>query len=228
MGHFARLLSSSVGGKILMALTGSFLVLFVIAHLAGNLLIFKGRESFNAYAQGLRDLGPLLWIARIGLLVFVLTHIRLAFQLSARNRAARKQDYGARRWLATTFESRFMLFGGLALLAFIVYHLAHFTFGWVQPSLYGRLDALGRPDAYGMVVDGFKNPVVAFSYVAAMVFLALHLKHGVASAFQTFGASHPRYLPAIRAAGPALAILLAGAFSSIPLAIFFGLVKAAA
>ena len=174
MAWFTNFARSTVGAKIIMAVTGLGLVGFVLAHMAGNLLIFTGTpDAINAYAQGLKDLGPLLWVARIGLIVFAVLHIASFLRLNARNSAARPQGYAQTKWQQAPVASRYMRLSGIVVFAFIVYHLLHFTAGVVTVDPDGlRLateDALGRHHVYNMVVSGFANPIVSGAYILAMV-----------------------------------------------------------
>jgi len=224
MNWLLAALRSSLGRKMIVALTGLGLVGFVLAHLAGNLQVFAGREALNAYAQGLKDLGPLLWVARIGLLGIFVLHVVLALQLARENRAARPSRYVHGGVQQATPGARSMVLTGVTILFFVAYHLAHFTFGAVHAEHYGvGADALGRHDVYGMVVAGFSNPLVSILYIVSMGLLALHLSHGVQSVFQTLGLNGPRFQPLIKCAGLGLAVLVFVGNISMPLAILLGL-----
>ena len=238
MQWLVRALGSSIGGKLVTAVTGLGLMIFLVGHLSGNLLVFKGPKAMNDYAQMLHDLGPLLWVARIGLLVTFALHIYLSVTLNLRNMAARPVPYAYRNYAAATFASRTMLPTGLMILAFVIYHLLHFTLGVTDPANYaaapgnletvtvpGVIDPLQRPDVYSMVVKGFQNPLVSLVYVFAMVMLGLHLSHGASSVFQTLGLNHPKYNPLFRLVGPGFAAVIVAGYVSIPLSILFGLVK---
>jgi len=224
---------STVGQKYLVAATGLILVGFLLGHFAGNALIFKGRDALNAYARGLHDLGALLWVARIGLLVAFIVHVTVATRLNLRNRAARPEPYQYRRFTRATLASRTMLLSGLMILAFLLYHLAHFTFAVTQQTPDGRnfhqliqtdwdpLDrAKPRADVYRMVVFGFQNVWVSLTYIAAQLVLALHLSHGVSSTFQTFGCSSPRCWPLIRNVGWLVTAVIVLGNISIPVAVW--------
>ena len=220
---------STVGLKLLMAVTGILLILFLVAHLLGNLLVFQGREAMNAYAASLHAIPRLLWVARIGLLVVFVTHVWASIQLSRRNRAARPAGYARRRWLRTSLASRAMLVSGIVVFLYLVFHLLHFTLGVLQPSTFAAQlpqDANGHLDVYGMVVQAFEQPVFVVVYVAAVVLLAMHLSHAATSFFQTLGLSHPRYDRFFRGFGPVLATILAIGYIAIPLAVVAGLVHA--
>lgn len=187
MGRILALLRTSVGRKVLMAATGLALLGFVLVHLLGNLYVFQGRDALNAYAAWIQS-NPLLWPARIGLLGLFALHVWLGLSLARENRAARPVRYrDGLEEPPTLVASRSMALTGLLVLAFVVYHLAHFTFGWVMPEAYDQVDAQGRHDVYGMVVAGFANPWVAGSYFVAMVVLGVHLVHAGQSFLQTLG-----------------------------------------
>lgn len=221
MNMLLRPVQSSLGRKYVMAITGLLLVGFVIIHMAGNLLVFAGREPLNAYAAALKHNPGLLWTARLGLLVVFVIHLVLGLRLAFQNREARGVAYVYEDTVEANWASRHMLLTGLVLLAFIVYHLAHFTFGWIGP--HAPVDpARHDVDVYGMVIAGFRNPAITLSYVLAMVFLWLHLWHGAYSWLQSLGINHPRYNKFLRALGPVISTIVLVGNCSIPLAIYFG------
>jgi succinate dehydrogenase / fumarate reductase cytochrome b subunit len=217
---------SSVGAKHLMAVTGLVLSGFVLGHMAGNLLVLAGQDAINAYAHGIKNTPALLWGTRITLLVAVVVHVAAAVRLTAINRAARPVGYVRFKPVRTPFYARVMPWTGLILFAFIAYHLLHFTLGAVQPASFaeapGNVDALGRPDVYSMMVHGFRNPLVAGSYLVAMALLWMHLAHGVTSMFQSVGFHHPKYNTLVRYAGPVLAGMVFLGNTLIVLAILTG------
>jgi succinate dehydrogenase / fumarate reductase cytochrome b subunit len=225
MNGTSRAFGSSIGRKLVVAVTGVLLLGFLLAHLAGNLQVFLGQDRLNAYAEGLRHLGPLLWVARIGLLAIALLHVVLTLQLAAENRAARGSAYAASGSVQTRASTRSMLLTGLMLLLFVLYHLSHFTWRLVHPEFSQRLDAAGRPDVYSMLVGSFGQPLIAVPYVAAMVLLGLHLSHGVSSFFQTMGWRHPRREKLLARLGPAVGTLIAAGYIAIPLAVQAGVVR---
>jgi len=227
MGWVRRLYRSSLGAKYVMALTGVMLFLFLIAHLLGNLQVFAGADAMNGYAQKLRDLGPLLWVARIGLLVIALLHVVTALRLAKANQAARPVAYAKQATRQVKPQTKTMVLSGLVLLGYALYHLAHFTWGFVLHDYSTLTDAQGRHDVFAMVVKSFQCWWVSASYLAAMAFLALHLCHGITSAFQTFGLNHAKYACAIKLAGPAVAGALFLGYASIPVACWMGLIKLA-
>src|SRR5580692_6606294 len=168
----ANIFTSSVGKKFIMAGTGLCLFLFVIGHLAGNLQVFLGAEEINRYGDFLQTNLEIIWPARIGLLIMVGLHIWSAIKLSAENRAARPQPYARHEIVAASYASRTMLMSGLIILAFIIYHLLHFTL--LMPGInltgkdFGELhDLKGRHDIYSMIIIGFGNPIVAGFYIVA-------------------------------------------------------------
>ena len=212
------LLASTIAKKVVMALTGAVLTGFVLAHMAGNLLLYKGPEALNQYAELLQSNPLLLWGARAFLLLSVGLHIWAAFALSSLNNAARPVAYRKTWYENSTYASRTMRWGGPLLLLFIVYHLLHFTVGSAHPSFV-------RGDVYQNVVAGFQNPLVAFFYALSMVALALHLFHGITSMLQTLGLSHPRYNALRFLAGAGYAAVVTAGNLSFPLAVYFGLVR---
>ena len=222
MSWFSTYIRSSVGMKQLMAITGLVLLSFVIAHLLGNLLIFAGPGALNSYAAGLHDLGPVLWIARLGLLGAVLLHIAAAVRLVQMNRAARPVRYQVFKPRTTPYYARAMAWTGLIIAAFVVFHLLHLTFGAVYPEHFDRVDAEGRHDVYTMTVLGFQNVAVSGFYLIAVGLLSLHLAHGIPSLFQSLGLRHPKYSPAIAKVGFWLAVLLFAGYASIPTAVLLG------
>lgn len=230
MNRLAAATCSSLGRKMLVAITGLMLLGFVVAHLLGNLQLFLGPEALNSYAAKLKGLGPGLWVMRLGLLAVFGLHVALALKLAAENRTARGQAYvGAVGRVQTTAAMRTMVLTGAMVLAFVAYHLAHFTLGVVHPEHHGvPADPAGRADVYAMVVAGFRQPLVSTLYLIAMALLALHLHHGVASTLRTLGFENPRYAALLRKAGAGLAWTIFLGNASMPLAVLTGLVGASA
>lgn len=227
MSRFAMAIRSSIGTKLIMALTGLALLGFVIAHMIGNLQVFAGPEKLNAYAHTLQSLGPILWAMRLGLLAIFVLHVVSAFKLWTANRAARGPNgYARLNPSASSYASRTMIWSGFIVLAFVVYHLLHFTLGQVQPALFHTPDALDpkRHDVYRMIILGFRSAPVALSYVVAQVLLGLHLSHGVSSVFQTLGCTNARLECVKKAAGPLVATVIVIGNCAIPLTILLGLV----
>ena len=220
-------LFSSIGKKTVVAVTGIVLVAFVIGHLLGNLSIFLGPEAINSYGMHLRDLGPLLWVFRIGLLAAVGLHIWFTMLLWKENLAARPQKYAVFAPMRTTIFARTMRLSGLFILAFVAFHLAHFTLHIVDPGyaqFHTSVDGREAHDVYRMVVLGFRNPFVSLFYVVALALVAFHLSHGMASLFQTLGLATDPLRTFFGTASTILAWLFFLGYSSIPVAILvFGL-----
>jgi succinate dehydrogenase / fumarate reductase cytochrome b subunit len=217
---------SSVGRKIIVAVTGVILILFVIGHLLGNLQIFLGPEWINGYAEYLRDLGPFLWVIRAFLLVVVIVHIYYTIRLAAENRRARPERYRRKDTVKATFASRSMVMSGLILLAFIICHLLHFSVRTTDPRFAALpKDPLGHYDVYSMMVLGFSSPLVSGFYIVAMFLLCLHLSHGSSSFFQSLGLNNQKLAPRLAWAGRIFAWLLFVGYSSIPTAVLLGWVK---
>jgi len=219
---------SSIGKKFIVAITGLILIGFIVGHLLGNLQIFLGPEWVNSYAEHLRALGPFLWIIRVFLLVAVGLHIWLTISLAIDNRRARPVAYVKQDYVKATFASRSMVISGLVVLAFIVFHIAHFTVRVTDPR-FGLLkaDPLNRYDVYSMMVYGFQNVIVSFFYVLAMFLLTLHLTHGTSSFLQSLGLNDKKLTPRLARGGRIFAWLIFVGYTSIPLAVLFGLVKPA-
>lgn len=216
---------SSVGNKVVIALTGLGLVGYVIFHMLGNLQIFEGPHAFNSYAAFLREMPILLWTARIGLLSIAVIHIMLAIQLSARNRRGRPVAYAVREYRQASFSSRTMAVSGLALLFFIIFHLLHLTAGVIDPFAADRLDAEGHRDVYAKLIHAFQNPFIVALYVAGQLGLGLHLTHAVTSSLQTLGLEHAAFNRLFKAAGPMVALVVVLGNVAIILAIFLRIVR---
>ena len=215
-------LGSSIGRKVVMALTGAILFAYVLAHLAGNLQVYlpNGREAMNQYGSFLHHSlhGAGIWIARAVLLVAVALHIWSATSLTLSSRAARPVGYRERQWTESTYASRTMRWSGVILIVFVIYHLLHFTVGSAHPDFIPG-------DVYHNFVAGFRSVPVALFYVVAMVLLGLHLRHGVWSMFQTLGVSHPRYMRWAHVAAWIFAAIVVIGNVSFPLAVLAGIVK---
>jgi succinate dehydrogenase / fumarate reductase, cytochrome b subunit len=218
------ILNSSVGRKILMSVTGQLLIIFILIHLIGNSTIFFGPNGINAYAEHLHSLPPLVWAFRLFMLAAVGVHIIYGVQLTLENKAANPGAYAVKKNLKATFASENMIWTGLALLAFIVYHLLQFTVH-VTPDVVVGLDSVNRPDVFNMIVTSFSNALIALIYAAAMVMLFLHLSHGIQSFVQTMGWNNEKTLPAFGTGGKVVAAFLMVAYISIPAVILSGILK---
>jgi succinate dehydrogenase / fumarate reductase cytochrome b subunit len=236
MGRLAKLYRTTIGKKVVMAVTGIILWLFVLVHMVGNLKVFAGPGTdghlakLDQYGIFLRTVGEeafgpegLLWMFRIVLLVAVSLHIVAAVQVWWRSRAARRVDYQRLEPVASTFASRTMIYGGIAIALFVVYHILHFTTGQAHRHFVRHPD--GHAAVYQNVVTAFQNPIVSGVYIVAMIALGLHLYHGVWSGFQTLGVSNPRYNGWQRALSVVIAVAVAGGNIAIPVAVLAGIVK---
>jgi len=220
-----RHFTSSLGKKFLMAITGAGLFLFVIGHLLGNLQIFLGPEAINRYGHFLQTTPEILWPARIGLLVFVGIHIWASISLTLENRAARGTRYEVKEVVDASLASRTMIWSGLIILAFVAFHLAHYTLMVVYPGFRDLRDANGWHDIYRMMIIGFSNYWVSGFYVLSIGLLCIHLGHGVGAMFQSLGLKNQTYTGAIvRFSIIAAAIIFLG-YISIPLAVLAGVLK---
>ena len=164
MSWFSKYARSSIGAKQIMALTGLGMVLFLIIHMLGHLGMFAGQHAYNSYADKLQSLGALKWIARGGLVVIVVMHILTALRLVAINRAARPVNYAVYKPVVTSTAARYTATTGLIILAFIIFHLLHFTLGEVQPAVQHLVDKEGHHDVYNAFVVAFKTPALFAIY----------------------------------------------------------------
>lgn len=213
-----RFWDSTNGKKAVMAVSGLVLVLFIVGHMLGNLQVFEGPEQFNKYAVLLRTLPELLWAVRIVLLIMVVLHIVSTVQLALRKRQARPIGYAKRRNTVSSYASRTMYWSGPILLAFVIYHLLDFTWGTVNPDYV-------EGDVYHNVIASFSHPVISLWYIFSMLLLALHLRHGAWSMFQSLGVAHARHNDLLKKAAIAFAAIIFFGFISVPLGVMIGLVK---
>ena len=216
-----------VGRKIIMSVTGFFLVCFLAVHLLGNSAIFYGPGGINTCAESLRGLGAFIWLRRIVMLVFLSLHIIFGIRLTLENRKARPGKYAVAKRFRSTFAARNMIWTGLLTASFLFYHLLHFTFQFTHPEISAnRLsDIMGRPDVFTMVVLGFRSIAVSAFYILALSSLALHLSHGIQSMFQSVGLNTEKTELLITRAGFIAAIVLFLGFIAIPVAVIAGLVR---
>jgi succinate dehydrogenase / fumarate reductase cytochrome b subunit len=220
--------SSVIGKKVVMAVTGAVLVLFVISHMVGNLKIFSGPEEINAYSRFLREVGwpelgygQLLWIVRTVLLLSVILHITAATQLTIMNRQARPVGYGAKKNVETTWGALTMRWGGVLLAVFIVFHLFHLTGGLVgfQSGQFEHLMV------YQNVLAAFSNVPIAIFYIIAMFALCLHLDHGIWSGLQTLGWVNMGNTKSLRTISRIIALIIFAGFISVPISVLAGWVR---
>lgn len=219
MNRLALFWQSSVGKKAVMGGTGIILVGYLITHVLANLLVFAGPDRINRYAQLLHASGAALWGARLVLLVAAVLHIVAATQLALRSRAARPQPYASgREPQVSTLASRTIRVGGALILVFLIYHILHFTTGSAHPDFI-------ELNPYHNVTTGFRNPVVAAVYLAAMVLVGLHLYHGVWSSGRSLGLSQPSPNPLHRRLALGLAVFIWLGFTAIVVAGFLGMIR---
>ena len=217
------LLTGNVGRKLLMAVSGFSMVMFVAAHLLGNSTIFIGSDWLNAYAEHLSDLGPFVWVFRSFMIAMLSIHVFFGITLTLENWGANPGKYAVKKSLKTTFAGKTMIWTGLLLLAFISYHLLQFTVR-ITPDVVQAVDAEGRYDVFTMVVSSFRLIPISAVYIAAMVVLFLHTSHGIQSFFQTFGFNNERTLPKFNTMGMLISLLFLLVFSAIPVLIFAGII----
>lgn len=229
MNLISRIWNSTLGKKYIMALTGVALFAFVVGHLIGNLQVFGPPELINSYAHFLKAKPALLWSARLGLLVCVGLHIAAAITLTQLNRQARPEKYLGGNAYAAPLKSRYMMVSGLVILAFVIYHLAHFTV--LLPGINGVGDFRKLttviagdtvPDVYAMMVVGFQVWWVVLFYLIAQWLLFMHLGHGVASMFQSLGFRNHVWWPRITMFARVASIAIFAGYAAIALGVFMG------
>jgi succinate dehydrogenase / fumarate reductase cytochrome b subunit len=210
MSWLIRTFSSSIGKKLLMAITGLGFIGFLCAHLAGNLTLYKSGVVFNTYAEKLHSLGPILTVFEFGLLALALIHVTTGIILFVQNLIARSVPYkNDRRAGGRTLSSVTMPYSGFIILAFVIFHLINFSF----------VDKTQRT-IFEIVSSAFASPIYIIIYVFVMIVLALHIRHGFWSAFQTIGANHPRYMPAIMALSVIASLIFGFGFGLLPIYIW--------
>lgn len=216
---------STIGKKVIMAVTGVIGIGFILVHMYGNLKVFIGPEYFNAYSEDLRALGaPIfghahaLWIMRLILIASVALHVWAATALTIQARKARPDQYAVKRTLEANYASKLMRWGGVVIFVFILYHLMHFTWGNIHPDFIPG-------EVYHNLVVGFQFLPNVIFYLIAVSLLGLHLYHGGWSMMQTLGILSPRYDQAVRRGAAAFALLMTLGFAVVPLAVLFGVVK---
>lgn len=223
---------STITLKLLMAGSGLIFIGYVLVHMYGNLKAYAGQESFNAYAEHIREIGEpilphegFLWIARAVLLLSLVVHVTSAIILWRRAGNARTTKYAVRKYKNSSFSSHWMRWGGITLLLFIVWHLLNFSFGKINVNTGETGSAAGDP--YTLMVQSFEVWWLTIIYLLAMAALALHLHHGTFSAVQTLGFTQTaRARRNARAAGMVLAVVVAGGFSLVPISVLLGIIEA--
>jgi len=211
MNWLTKTLGTSIGKKLMMAITGLSFIGFLMAHLAGNLTIYGGKDAFNSYAQKLHSLGPLLKVAEIVLLVFALAHVMTGVWLFYQNYNARPEKYAVKKTGGgRTIGSRTMPYTGLFLLVFVILHLSNFTFA-----------DKSQTTIYEIVSNTFANPFYVMFYIVAMTVAAIHVSHGFWSAFQSLGINHSKYIPIIMVLSIVFAVVVGIGFGFLPIYISF-------
>ena len=207
MQWIVNFFGSSMGKKLLMAMTGGCFIGFLSAHLSGNLTLYGGGDMFNSYAEHLHDLGPLVTLAEWGLLTLALVHITTGTILFFQNFMARPQRYHMNKWAGgRTISSASMPYTGFVIIVFVIFHLLNFHF--VDKS---------TTTIYEIVVNAFQSSAYVILYIAAMVIVALHIRHGFWSLFQTLGANHPKHMPLIMGASIILSLIFGFGFGYLPI-----------
>ena len=207
---------ATIGKKVVMAVTGIILVGWIIGHVLGNLLIFRGAAALNEYAALLKSNLALLWAVRVALIVAVVLHVTAAVQLVRQQAASRPVRYVKQTPQESTVASRTIRWGGAIIAVFLVFHLLHMTTGTLHP-------AFSHTDVYGNMLTGLSVPWVAAIYLVAVAALGLHLYHGIWSVFQTLGVNHPSFTAVRRRLAVGIAALVYLGFTAIPVAIVLGL-----
>jgi len=220
MGTLCNYYATTMGKKVVMALTGIILFLYVLVHMLGNLQFYAGPSLINEYARFLHSsrAAPLLWTARVVLLACVGLHIVAAVQLWWRNRSARPVGYSGRAYREADLAARTMIWSGPIIALFVIYHILHLTTHQVQPA------QVFEDNLFATMVGGFKVPSVAAVYIVAMLLLGFHLWHALWSWLQTLGLVHPHYDRAIRFLARALTVLVVLGDISFPLSVQLGFV----
>jgi succinate dehydrogenase / fumarate reductase, cytochrome b subunit len=218
--------SSSIGSKTIMAVTGLFLILFLVVHLCGNLQMFSGHDAVNDYAALLKSFPKLLWGMRIALITAFVLHIATSIKLSIKNRMARPITYEKNQPIRSTLASRTMLLSGLVVLSFVLFHLAHLTLGWIHPEYANLMDLQGRHHVYNMTVLGFQNIYISSFYIIAQILLCMHIGHGFSSAVQTLGLSvDSKCAILLRRFGVCFSLFIAILYVSIPASVWLGIIQ---
>ncbi|MBN1960392.1 MAG: succinate dehydrogenase cytochrome b subunit [Deltaproteobacteria bacterium] len=220
-----RFFLSSIGAKMLAAVTGVMLLVFVIGHMIGNWQVFLGPDQLNNYGIALRVYPLLLWGARGGIILSLLLHVLAVTRLTLINRAVRPQPYAMQQPVKASWASRNMYVSGLMVAFFVLYHLLQFTWRVTNSDYKSFIDYQGRFDIYRMVVAGFSNPLISLTYIIAMLLLGAHLWHGGSSVFQSLGITSGRTRKFFDRVGPALAVIIVLGEIAMPIAVLAGLVS---
>ncbi|MCE5193903.1 MAG: succinate dehydrogenase cytochrome b subunit [Nitrospiraceae bacterium] len=209
--------------KLIMAFTGASLLSFVIIHLLGNTTIYFG--FINTYAENLHKFPVIVWLFRIVIAVLLSIHIFLGILLKLENYFAKPKKYKIKKKINTTFSSEYMIWTGLIIGAFLVYHLQHFTIQTIDPAASAQMnkDIFGKPDISAMIFTGFKKTGISLLYTAGILALLFHLMHGIQSIIQTIGLNNEKTLPVFQKASVLAAVIIFCGYVSIPVIIFIGI-----
>jgi succinate dehydrogenase / fumarate reductase cytochrome b subunit len=221
----ATLVTSSVGKKYLAAITGFVSFAYILGHMAGNLQIFLGQDQLNGYAEFLHSLGAGLWIIRIILGGAFAIHIWMGIQTKLQNWSARPRGYVKGDTVQASLASRTMIWTGIIVFAFFVFHILQFTARVVDPSYQQLFDEAGRPDVYSMVILGFSNTFVSLFYIFAVGLACYHLTHGFKSMWQSMGWNKTGSERTLKVLAWILSIVIFLGFTAVPFAVLTGIVK---
>ncbi len=220
-----RFLSNPIGRKLVMAASGFSMIAFVLVHPLGNASLYYGPDGINAYAKALHSFPPAVWAFRIVMLGLFSLHFFYGTQLSLENSAAKPEAYAVKKSISSTFASRNMIWTGVVIASFLIFHLLHFTFQVIYPEFSAgtRADILGRPDVFTMVIKSFDHASIVALYIVGVFALGLHLFHGIESSIQTLGLNNEHTLPIVVKAGVTASAILFLAYAAIPVAVFAGI-----
>lgn len=228
MNNILKLTLSTLGRKYIMGITGIGLVAFIIVHMLGNLQIFLGQDTLNQYAVLLKSSAEVLWGFRLGLLTLVVLHIAAAVSLVIDNRKARPKGYAAEGTVQASYASRTMKYSGIIVLAFVIYHILHFTAKVTHPNykeLMAPLDGKMVPDVYTMVIMGFSNVWISLFYIISVGLLCMHLSHGVSSMFQSLGLQTRKNEAILKPGAKALSVIIFLGMVSVPVAVLLKIIE---
>jgi len=227
-------LKSTILSKIVMAVSGIMLVGYIVVHTAGNMLIFVGKDAINSYSAFLHSLGPALWVIRLVLVLGAVLHVITSISLKFHNLGSKPQKYAVKNYVKAKLTSRTMIWTGLLIFCFVLYHLLHFTFRTTNPQHYmpeffkpvhAVSDVLmERLDVYTMIVLGFRNPLISLVYIVGVILVGFHLNHAIQSMFQTLGFNQKNYFSCLEQTGKWISIIVTVCLISIPVSVIFGLV----
>ena len=225
-GYLCRFTRSNIGLKFLMAVTGVVMIGYLIGHVSGNMLIFRGPEAINAYSKFLHGAKGLLWGTRVILLLAVLVHIWATLKFLKLRSDARPVAYASKGAHGTTFAARTMFWSGPVIALFIVYHILHLTTGTLHHTFAKNVNPTTHDvDVYANLVEGFQQPLAAGIYIVGMLAIAFHLSHGIWSLTQTIGVNRPNWECSLRGLAVLAGIVITVGFVAVPVSVLLGFVK---